>query len=591
MTTGAPVKRAPAWSAPTGNLGDVLVADGLLSRAQLDYALTVQRQTRRSLGAVLLELNVVAEPALHAFLASRWGLESIDLNARAIDRDMIALLPAELARKHQTVPVGQEPGAMTVALADPTNGAAIDEIGFATGLRVRVALAPRAQLRRALIRYYGIAAEPARLPVTPKAVAMALLRDIDAEVGAIRLTSPPPEPTPEDLLEVNASPGESPVMKIVNRILIEAIERGASDLHLEPFEHELRVRLRIDGMLHEAVVLPKALEPALMSRLKVMGNLDIAERRLPQDGRIRLRYDDRAIDLRVSVVPTLFGEKASVRILDRDAASLTFASLGFDSHSEALFRSAVGQPYGMVLVTGPTGSGKTTTLYAAINALNSSDVHIVTVEDPIEYRLRGINQVQVHEAIGRTFAATLRSFLRQDPDIVMVGEMRDTETAQISVRSALTGHLVLSTIHTNDCPSTIARLIDMGIPPFLLASSLLLVVAQRLVRTLCAECAEPYPIDAKARGVLGALIDDERVLHRGKGCGACNYTGFKGRQAIYEVMPLSEELREAVARNAPTATLRALAQAHGMRTLREIALEKALEGATALDEALRVTGE
>jgi type IV pilus assembly protein PilB len=586
------VSAVAARPAVAGHLGELLEREGLLTRAKLDYAMAVRRRTKRPLGALLLELNLVAEPVLHGFLARRYALESIDLSDRDIDPEVLRLVPPDMACKHEAMPVARDGNVLTVALTDPTDLAAIDEIGFATGLRVRAVLARRTHIRHGLARHYGAAI--ARTDTADaRALAMDLLRDIQAEVQELEVTSAVENPTADAIVQLKASAGETPVIRVVNRILVDAVDRGASDVHLEPYEYELRVRFRIDGILYEALVLPKVLEPPIVSRLKVMADLDIAERRMPQDGRIRLRYDDREIDVRVSIVPTLYGEKTSLRILDRDATSLDLSTLGFDQRTDERFRSAIGQPHGMVLVTGPTGAGKTTTLYAAINALNSPDVHIMTAEDPIEYRLRGINQVQINEAIGRTFAATLRSFLRQDPDVIMVGEMRDTETAQMSVRAALTGHLVLSTVHTNDCPSTIARLIDMGVPPFLVASSLLLVLAQRLVRKVCAQCAQPESCHDETHGSLRGLLGDERpsIIYRGKGCLTCNNTGFKGREAIYEVMPMTDGLREAVSRNAPTDAIRALAQAEGMRTLRQVVLDKVRQGITTLDEALRITTE
>jgi type IV pilus assembly protein PilB len=380
-------------------------------------------------------------------------------------------------------------------------------------------------------------------------------------------------------------------VRLVNMVLADAIARGASDVHWEPYEKVFRVRFRIDGVLHEMLAPPKRLEPAIISRLKIMSSLDISERRLPQDGRIRLRAGGREVDFRVSTLPTMFGEKAVLRILDRDALKLDLRDLGFDAGELARFTGAIRQPYGMVLITGPTGSGKTTTLYSAIHALNAPDVNIVTVEDPVEYNLPGINQVQVNDAVGRTFAAALRSFLRQDPDVILVGETRDLETAQIAIRAALTGHLVFSTLHTNDCPSTVARLTDMGVAPFLVASSLLLILAQRLGRRVCRECREPYEVDAEARLAVGAMPGPSGTvtLYRGKGCHACGFTGMKGRVAIYELMTVTAELRDLISRNAATSELRAIAEAQGMKTLRQAGLAKALDGTTTLDEVLRIT--
>jgi len=394
-----------------------------------------------------------------------------------------------------------------------------------------------------------------------------------------------------DVFELKESADEAPVVKLVNMVLVDAIQKGASDIHFESYEKIFRIRFRMDGVLHEMLAPPKRLESAILSRLKIMSNLDIAERRLPQDGRIKLRYNNREIDFRVSTLPTIFGEKAVLRILDKEALKLDLTQLGFDEWSLEKFSAAIHQPYGMVLITGPTGSGKTTTLYSGIHTINSPDVNIMTAEDPVEYNLKGVNQVQINEGVGRTFAAALRSFLRQDPDVILVGETRDLETAQISIRAALTGHLVFSTLHTNDCPSTIARLLDMGIPPFLVASSLLLVLAQRLGRKVCKQCREPYDADEESLIPYGHVPTGKGKMqfYKGKGCATCNFTGMKGRIAIYEVMPIGEELRDGILKNASTAELRALAEAAGMRSLRQAGLMKVIEGTTTIEEVLRVT--
>ncbi len=393
------------------------------------------------------------------------------------------------------------------------------------------------------------------------------------------------------VFELKESADEAPVVKLVNMVLVDAIQKGASDIHWEPYEKVFRVRFRIDGVLHELLSPPKRLEAAVISRLKIMSNLDIAERRLPQDGRIKLRYSTREVDFRVSVLPTIFGEKAVLRILDKDALQLDMTKLGFDQWSLDRFDHAIHQPYGMVLITGPTGSGKTTTLYSAIHTINSPEHNIMTAEDPVEYNLKGVNQVQINEGVGRTFSAALRAFLRQDPDVILVGETRDLETAQISIRAALTGHLVFSTLHTNDSPSTIARLVDMGIPPFLIASSLLLVLAQRLGRKVCKECKEPYEADEDSLLPYGHVLTGvgKTQFYKGRGCAMCNFTGLKGRVAIYEVMPISQELRDMILKSASTSELRQVAQSQGMKTLRQAGLTKVIEGVTTVEEVLRVT--
>jgi len=419
-----------------------------------------------------------------------------------------------------------------------------------------------------------------------------VLSEMDAAVGDVEVVEGEDEQWAKaDIFELKESADEAPVVRLINMILVDAIRRGASDIHLEPYEKVFRVRFRIDGVLHEIMTPPKRLEAALTSRVKIMSNLDIAERRLPQDGRIKLRYNQREIDFRVSTLPTIFGEKTVMRILDKDALQLDLALLGFDPWSLEQFTRAINQPYGMILITGPTGSGKTTTLYSAIHTINSPDVNIMTAEDPVEYNLKGVNQVQINEGIGRTFAAALRSFLRQDPDIILVGETRDLETAQIGIRAALTGHLVLTTLHTNDCPSTVARLLDMGIPPFLVSSALTLILAQRLGRKICKDCKQPYDADEETLVPYGHVPQGlgKIQLYKGKGCKSCSFTGMKGRVAIYEVMPISEKIREMTLRNAPTADIRDMALSQGMKTLRQNALQKVLEGVTTVEEVLRVT--
>jgi type IV pilus assembly protein PilB len=394
-----------------------------------------------------------------------------------------------------------------------------------------------------------------------------------------------------DVFELKESADEAPVVKLVNMVLVDAIQKGASDIHFEPYEKVFRVRFRMDGVMQEMLAPPKRLEPAILSRLKIMASMDIAERRLPQDGRIKIRYSTREIDFRVSTLPTIFGEKAVLRILDKEALKLDMTQLGFDTWTLEHVQKAITQPYGMILITGPTGSGKTTTLYSAIHTINSPEHNIMTAEDPVEYNLKGVNQVQINDSVGRTFATVLRSFLRQDPDVILVGETRDLETAQISIRAALTGHLVFSTLHTNDCASTVARLVDMGIPAFLVASAVLLILAQRLARRICTDCRQSYEVDEATLVPCGhAPTGQSKVtVYKGKGCPVCNFTGMKGRVALYEVMPISQVLRDMILKNAPTAELRRAAQSEGMKTLRQAGLSKALEGVTTVEEVLRVT--
>jgi type IV pilus assembly protein PilB len=568
---------------PTRRLGDLLVAEGLISQDQLLRALADQKGTSEKLGSVLLRLNLLSEEQLIGFLSRQYGIPSITLSQLDVEPEVLRLVPAPIAKKYEVLPVKRVGGTLTLAMADPTNVFALDDVAFMTNLQVLPVVASQAAIRKAIDRNYesqsgGITEVLTELSSEVAASSVEVVED--QEIGG-----------KADVFELRESADEAPVVKLVNMVLVDAIQKGASDIHWEPYEKVFRIRFRVDGVLHEMLAPPKRLEPAILSRLKIMANLDIAERRLPQDGRIKLRYNTREIDFRVSVLPTIFGEKAVLRILDKDALKLDLLQLGFDPWSLEQFQKAIHQPYGMVLITGPTGSGKTTTLYSAIHTINSPEHNIMTAEDPVEYNLKGVNQVQINEGIGRTFATALRSFLRQDPDVILVGETRDLETAQISIRAALTGHLVFSTLHTNDCPSTVARLVDMGIPPFLVASALLMVLAQRLGRKVCKDCREPYGVDESTLLPYGHQPSGRGTvtLYRGRGCTACNSTGMKGRVAIYEIMPVTPELRDMILKGASSAELRATAQSQGMKTLRQAGLLQALEGITTIEEVLRVT--
>jgi type IV pilus assembly protein PilB len=566
-----------------GRLGDLLVAAGYITQAQLDQALESQRGTSEKIGTVLTRLGLLNEDQLTEFLSKQYGIPSTTLSQLDIDAEVVNLVPAQIARKYEVLPVKREGNSLTLAMADPTNVFALDDVAFMTGLTVVPVVAPQSAIRQAIERLY--ATQASGLAEVISEMAATALGDVEVVEGDDEQWAK------ADIFELKESADEPPVVRLVNMILVDAIRRGASDIHLEPYEKVFRVRFRVDGVLHEIMTPPKRLEAALTSRVKIMSNLDIAERRLPQDGRIKLRYSQREIDFRVSTLPTIFGEKTVMRILDKDALQLDLAMLGFDPWSLDQFNQAIHQPYGMILITGPTGSGKTTTLYSAIHTINSPDVNIMTAEDPVEYNLKGVNQVQVNEGIGRTFAAALRSFLRQDPDIILVGETRDLETAQIGIRAALTGHLVLTTLHTNDCPSTVARLLDMGIPPFLVSSALTLILAQRLGRKICKECKQPYDADEESLVPYGHVPQGlgKVQLFKGKGCQVCSFTGMKGRVAIYEVMPIDEKVRELILRNAPTAEIREAAVALGMKSLRQNALQKVLDGVTTIEEVLRVT--
>jgi type IV pilus assembly protein PilB len=567
---------------PKRRLGELLVAEGLISQEQLTRVLAEQKSSGEKLGTLLIRLNLLTEEQLIGFLSRQYRIPSITLSVLDSDPEALRLVPAHIATKYDVLPVKRLGTALTLAMADPTDLSALDYIGLMTNLQILPVIASQAGIRKAIDQYYNTptSSEEAMAELS-NAPELELLEDGAEAEGRQSV----------DVFDLTQSAEEAPVVKLVNMVLADAIAKGASDIHWEPYEKIFRIRFRIDGVLHEMLTPPKRLESAIISRLKIMSNLDISERRVPQDGRIKLRWNSREIDFRVSTLPTIFGEKAVLRILDKEALKLDLTALGFDPWSLEQFNAAIHQPYGMVLITGPTGSGKTTTLYSAIHTINSPDVNIMTAEDPVEYNLKGVNQVQVNDAVGRTFAATLRSFLRQDPDVILVGETRDLETAQISIRAALTGHLVFSTLHTNDCPSTVARLTDMGVPPFLISSSLLLILAQRLGRKVCPKCRQPYESDEETLVPYGwtAAGLGRTTMYKGKGCAECNFTGMKGRVAIYEVMPITEELREMILKNVSTAELRAVAQQQGMKTLRQAGLQKVLDGVTTVDEVLRVT--
>ncbi len=563
-------------------LGDLLVADGLLTQEQLNRALVEQKGSPDKLGSILTRLGFLNEEQLIGFLSRQYGVPSITLSQLDIDLEVLKLVPGAIAKKYEVLPVRKMGNSLALAMADPTNVFALDDIAFMTNLQVLPLVASQTAIKKAIDRNYESKTE----------AITSVMQDISADLQQnVEVIEGGEEIGKVDVFELKESADEAPVVKLVNMVLVDAIQKGASDIHFESYEKVFRVRFRLDGVLHEMLSPPKRLDSAILSRLKIMSNLDIAERRLPQDGRIKIRYSSREIDFRVSTLPTIFGEKAVLRILDRDALKLDLTELGFDPWSHEKFNEVIHQPYGMVLITGPTGSGKTTTLYSAIHTINSPDVNIITAEDPVEYNLKGVNQVQINENIGRTFAAALRSFLRQDPDVILVGETRDLETAQISIRAALTGHLVFSTLHTNDCPSTVARLLDMGIPPFLVASSLLLILAQRLGRRTCKSCKEASVGDEESLVPYGHTPQGlgKVTFYKGKGCANCNFTGMKGRVAIYEVMPITEELRNGILRSAPTAELREIAQSQGMKTLRQSGLLKVLDGTTTIEEILRVT--
>ncbi len=557
-------------------LGELLIKRALISQEQLDKALGEHQQQGGILAMHLVRLGFLTEDQLVSHLQKEYRLPIVDPMSLEIGADILQLAPISLAAKHQLMPLNLAGSTLTVAMVDPSNLVAINEVKFLTGYDVRVVLSKLASLRKAIDHFYegGSAIQDV----------LTQLESQDVEVVH--------EDQEIDLKELERATEEAPVVKLVNALLTDAIRKRASDIHLEPFERMLRVRFRIDGVLYEIMKPPLKLKNPLISRLKIMAALDIAERRLPQDGRIKLRLPgSKEMDFRVSVIPTIFGEKVVLRLLDKSSLQLDMTKLGFEESALFDFKDSISRPYGMVLVTGPTGSGKTTTLYSALSELNRITDNISTVEDPVEYNLVGINQVQIHDDIGLSFAAALRSFLRQDPDIIMVGEIRDFETAEIAIKAALTGHLVLSTLHTNDAPSTINRLLNMGVEPFLVSSSINLILAQRLARVICQRCRTEMQYPPEALIELGfdpAEIDDLHFFH-GAGCENCNMTGFRGRIALYEVLPMREEVREAVLVGASALEIKRKAISFGMKTLRQSGLAKVREGATTIEEIVRVT--
>ena len=558
---------------------ELLVKENLLTADQAQKAMAEQRRTSDRLASVLTRLGFLKEDDLLDFLSRKYGIPIINLGRVEVDPEILRLVRREVVQKYQVFPVRKVGNTLTLALADPTVVLAIDDVQFATGLHVIPVLAAESAIRTAIDQNYATGTDDIKKFIDQEAATSeSSLEVVDRNQKT-------------DIAELGKEAQEAPTIRFVNLIIGDAIRKRASDIHLEPYEKVFRVRYRIDGVLHDMMNPPKQMEPAILSRVKIMANLDIAERRLPQDGRISVKFQNREIDLRVSSLPTIFGEKIVMRVLDKGTTVLDLGRLGFDEEDLTRFKQVITTPYGMILVTGPTGSGKSTTLYAAISTINHPDINIVTAEDPVEYNIPGINQVLVREDIGYGFSMALRAFLRQDPDVILVGEMRDLETAQIAIRAALTGHLVFSTLHTNDAPSTVTRLLDMGLPPFLVSSSLLLVIAQRLVRRICLECREPVEVAASSLIDIGFSpeeVDGLRV-YAGKGCAACSQTGFRGRIAIHEVMGLNNELKDAIVRQRPANELKELAVKAGMRTLRQSGLKKVSMGVTTIDEVLRVT--
>jgi type IV pilus assembly protein PilB len=566
-------------------IGEFLVRSNLINRDQLDKALEEQKQTGGRVGEHLIRLGFVTEEDILDCLSQQYGVPSINLRHFEIDESIIRLIPADVARKYQFIPVSKTGATLTVAMADPTNVFAMDDITFITGYRVEPVVASEEALREAIDRYYG---------TTHALELKKVMEDLQTvEESALEVLEE--EEDLDDITDLEASADEAPVVRLVNLVLTDALKRGASDIHIEPYERTYRVRFRIDGVLSEVMNPPMKLKEAIASRIKILSKLDIAEKRLPQDGRIRIKMKFQGklkeLDFRVSTIPTMHGEKIVMRLLDRDTLMLDMTKLGFEKGSLKEFEEAIFKPYGMVLVTGPTGSGKTNTLYSALSRINTPEVNILTAEDPVEFQLPGVNQVQMKEAIGLNFAAALRSFLRQDPNIVLVGEIRDFETAEIAIKAALTGHLVMSTLHTNDAPSSINRLMNMGIEPFLVATSVNLICAQRLIRRICQNCKqeEDVPVQALLNIGFSETEAPNIQLYKGRGCEQCNQRGYKGRIGLYEVMEVSEDIRELILSGASAVELRRKALEEGMIGLRHSGLQKIRDGITTIEEVVRET--
>ncbi|HOC98832.1 MAG TPA: type IV-A pilus assembly ATPase PilB [Myxococcota bacterium] len=561
-------------------MGEILLREKLVNVDQLHEAKQVQGDGE-NLGYTLARLGYLEESQLINFLSRQYGVPSINLDEVEVIDDVISLVPREVAERHCLMPIARQGSTIIVAMTDPGNIYAMDDLKFLTGLNVESVVASETAIKTAIERYYGESKAGADLD--------GIIREMQEEEDDVSLVD---EADAVDVTDLTKATEEAPVVRLVNMILVDAVKRQASDIHVESYEKDFRVRYRMDGVLYEIMRPPMRFKNAITSRLKIMAELDIAERRLPQDGRIRMVMGHKKeVDFRVSVLPCLFGEKIVLRILDKGALKLSLDAIGFEAKPLAHFREAINQPWGMVLVTGPTGSGKSTTLYSALSELNMPDTNISTAEDPVEMNISGINQVHVREDIGLTFASALRSFMRQDPDIIMVGEIRDFETAETAVKAALTGHLVLSTLHTNDAPSTINRLLNMGIEPFLLTATLVLICAQRLVRRICPECKEPFPVDKSVLIDIGFSPEQAEGLvpMKGKGCKNCNGTGYRGRSGLYEIMPMFDELKEYVLQGYSAIELKREAMKMGMLTLRQAGLAKVAAGTATIEEVLRVT--
>lgn len=604
----------------SAKLGEILVRENLISSQQLREALEYQRTNGGRLGSNLIKLGIISDDVITAVLSRQYGVPSINLELFQIEEETVKLIPHEVALKYTVLPISKVGATLTLAMADPTNVFAMDDIKFMTGLNVEPVIASEASLQTSITKYYSsskaievvmngqddFAKISAKLSKNGNgAKTSERLVDSDLNVSLDKFKFDAANAAEEfevveeneeiDLAQLAQASEDAPVVRLVNVLLVDSLRRGASDIHVEPYEKDFRIRFRIDGILYDVMHPPMKMRDALLSRLKIMSKLDISEKRLPQDGRIKIKVKidnrSRELDFRVSTLPTLFGEKIVLRLLDKDKLMLDMTKLGFEPQSLELFQRNISKPYGMVLVTGPTGSGKTNTLYSALQALNTSETNIMTAEDPVEFNLPGINQVQMKEQIGLNFAAALRSFLRQDPNIVLVGEIRDFETAEIAIKAALTGHLVLSTLHTNDAPSTISRMVNMGIEPFLVATSVNLIQAQRLIRRICKDCKEEIHVPVEGLVEIGFSEEEAAEIQcfKGKGCQVCNGTGYKGRVGLYEVMEITDDLRELIIIGASAIELRKRAMELGMITLRESGLCKLREGITTIEEVVKET--
>jgi type IV pilus assembly protein PilB len=610
----------------SAKLGEILVRENLISSQQLREALDYQRSNGGRLGSNLIKLGIISDEVITAVLSRQYGVPSINLELFQIEEEVVKLISHDVAVKYTVLPISKVGATLTMAMADPTNVFAMDDIKFMTGLNVEPVIASEAGIQKAISEYYsaskeldlaGVEVENDFEKMTEKLARKNGLNgksrvkagdssitagDLDVSLDQFAFDAGESEELEViedndeiDLAELAKASEDAPVVRLVNVLLVDSLRRGASDIHVEPYEKDFRIRFRIDGLLYDVMHPPMKMRDALISRLKIMAKLDISEKRLPQDGRIKIKVKidnrSRELDFRVSTLPTLFGEKVVLRLLDKEKLMLDMTKLGFEEKSLEMFKRNIDKPYGMVLVTGPTGSGKTNTLYSALQSLNTSDTNIMTAEDPVEFNLKGINQVQMKEQIGLNFAAALRSFLRQDPNIVLVGEIRDFETAEIAIKAALTGHLVLSTLHTNDAPSTVSRMVNMGIEPFLVATSVNLIQAQRLIRRICSKCKEEQELPPEGLVEIGFSEEEaeELKMYKGKGCDQCNNTGYKGRVGLFEVMEMTDELRELVIIGASSIEIRKKAIETGMLSLRESGLAKLREGITTIEEVVKET--